>query len=142
MTIAIADNSFLSREKIKNIITFNRSISIVGEAQNEEEAIQLVLEKQPDLIIIDIQMSESKSIKILQKIKMLSNKTQICVFTNYLYPQFNEVCLAAGADYFCDKNMEYREIKNQLVRIVSFSFWGLSIKKKSTELRNAVKIAY
>jgi len=117
MKIVIADDSLVFREKIKDLVMLNKKVTIVDEARNGIEAIQLVHEKEPDLLILDIQMPEMNGIKVLEALKKNKHKTKICVFTNYPYPQYQKRCIQEGADYFFDKNIDFQEVKNLIVQL-------------------------
>jgi DNA-binding NarL/FixJ family response regulator len=117
MNIVIADDSLVFREKIKDLVMLNKDVTIVGEARNGIEAIQLVREKKPDLLILDIQMPEMNGIKVLEALKGNVRTTKICVFTNYPYPQYKKRCMNEGADYFFDKNVDFLEVKKLLAQL-------------------------
>jgi DNA-binding NarL/FixJ family response regulator len=110
MTIIIADDSQMLRERIKSLFITFTNISIVGEAENGIQALDLIIEKEPDLAILDIRMPEMNGVEVLKKAKSLGLKTKICILTNYPYKQYREKCLAEGAYCFFDKNQDIRQI--------------------------------
>ena len=111
MKIVIADDSALLRDRIKSLLNSLNNISVVYEAKDGVEALQLILEKEPDLAIIDIRMPEMNGIEVLKKIRELKMKTKVCILTNYPYPQYKKKCLEAGADYFLSKTEDFEDIK-------------------------------
>ena len=54
--IIVADNRASNRRGLKALLAFEPRIIIIGEAADGHEAVQLVEEKQPDLVLMDIQM--------------------------------------------------------------------------------------
>lgn len=54
--VAIADDHPLVREGIKRLVDYVPEIVLVGEASNGQEAIELTVNKQPDILILDLQM--------------------------------------------------------------------------------------
>ena len=120
MKVVIADNSSNLRVRIKDLIYNLNEVEIVGEAENGLEALQLVEEKTPDFLIMDIRMPELNGISVLSKIKEKGFNCKICMITNYPYKQYKEKCLEEGADYFINKNQDLYEVVNivkELVRI-------------------------
>lgn len=111
MTIVIADDSLLLRDRIKDLLKSYKNVTVVGEAENGKEALKLIREKTPDLAILDIRMPEMNGIEVLKKIRELGLKVKICMLTNYPYKQYRERCLSEGADYFFDKNLAIEELK-------------------------------
>ncbi|MCX6253831.1 MAG: response regulator transcription factor [Bacteroidia bacterium] len=110
MKIVIADDSSLLRERIKNLLNNINNVSVVGEALNGVEALQIIREKEPDLVILDIRMPEMNGIEVLKKIRKLKMKVKVCILTNYPYPQYKKRCFEAGADYFLSKTEDFEKI--------------------------------
>ena len=118
MKLAIADDSALLRERIKDLVKMFSTVEIVGEAENGVEALQLIIDKEPDLVILDIRMPEMNGIEVLKKIKKRRSKTKVCILTNYPYQQYKKKCLAEGADYFFDKNKDFQRIATVIAELV------------------------
>ena len=111
MKIVIADDSSLMRDRIKSLLNSINNISMVYEAKNGVEALQLILEKEPDLAILDIRMPEMNGIEVLKKIRELKMKVKVCILTSYPYPQYRKRCLEAGADYFLSKTEDFEQLE-------------------------------
>jgi DNA-binding NarL/FixJ family response regulator len=111
MKIVLADDSSLLRDRIKSLLNSINNVSVVGEAENGVEALQLIREKKPDLAILDIRMPEMNGIEVLKKIREMGLGTKVCILTNYPYKQYREKCISAGAEYFFDKNQSIDELK-------------------------------
>ena len=56
INVLIVDDSLTTREYLKQIIDSDPDLRIVGEAKNGEEAVALTESKNPDVVIMDIQM--------------------------------------------------------------------------------------
>jgi Response regulator containing a CheY-like receiver domain and an HTH DNA-binding domain len=111
MKIVIADDSALWRDRIKSSFNGSYDISIVGEADNGNEALRLIRETEPDLAILDIRMPEMNGMEVLKNIKEMKMKVKVCMLTNYAYPQYKKKCIEAGADYFLSKTEDFEEIE-------------------------------
>ncbi len=110
MRIVIADDSELLRERIKESLKDVKEVEIVGEADNGIDAIKIIKENNPDLVLLDIRMPELNGIGVLKKMKANGNKSKVCIFTNYPYSQYKTKCIEEGADYFLDKNQDLNKI--------------------------------
>jgi YesN/AraC family two-component response regulator len=111
MKIVIADDSSLLRDRIKSLLININNNSVVYEAENGREALQIIREKQPDLVILDIRMPEMSGIEVLKKIRELKMKVKVCILTNYAYPIYKRRCFEAGADFFLRKTEDFEEIE-------------------------------
>jgi len=79
--IVIADDHVIVREGIKNILELDRDISIVGEADNGEECLELVRQLQPDIILLDINMPVMNGLEMLQKLRSERKKDKVLILT-------------------------------------------------------------
>ena len=116
MKIVIADDSDLLRERIKESLKDIAEVEIVGEAKDGIEAIKIIHEKNPDLVLLDIRMPKLDGIGVLKRMKGNESKSKVWIFTNYPYPQYEKKCREEGADYFFDKNVNFQEVKNMIVQ--------------------------
>ncbi len=114
LRIIIADDSPLLRERVKTMIAPFPNVEVVGEAENGTTALRLVEELKPNLIILDIRMSEMNGIEVLKNIKKSGSATRVCMLTNYPFPQYRKKCLAEGADYFYDKNQDLQHVTTMI----------------------------
>jgi DNA-binding NarL/FixJ family response regulator len=110
MKIVIADDSFLLRDRIKFLLKSINNQSELYEAKNGLEAIYLILEVKPDLVILDIRMPEMNGIDVLKKIRESKMPVKICILTNYSHKLYRLKCFEAGADYFLSKTEDFDNI--------------------------------
>lgn len=110
MKVVIIDDSVLFRERFRELLNHIRNIEVIGEAVNGLKGLQLIEETRPDLAFIDIRMPEMNGIEVLRKIREKGIVVKICMLTSYPYKQYKERCLAEGADYFFDKNLDIKQI--------------------------------
>jgi two-component system LytT family response regulator len=76
----IIDDEIHARDIIKTYLKNHPDILITGETNNGFDAIQMILERQPDLIFLDIQMPELDGFAVLQSITGLE-KIPVTIFT-------------------------------------------------------------
>jgi DNA-binding NarL/FixJ family response regulator len=107
-------------------------IAKIGQAQNASQALNSVHNFNPDVVILDIRLSEGNGIEILQKIKKENSAPVTIMFTNFPYSQYRKKCKEAGADFFFDKSTEFHKITGVLEKIIQESSQKTNenIKKK------------
>lgn len=111
MKIVIADDSYLMRDRIRNIIKTNPKVIIAGEAVNGVDALELTVKINPDLLILDIKMPGMNGIEVLKRIRGMKLKICVCILTNYPYRQYRDLCVNAGVDYFLSKSVNFDDIE-------------------------------
>jgi DNA-binding NarL/FixJ family response regulator len=103
MRVVIADDSYLMRERIRELITGNTNVEVAGETGNGLKALELIKQYKPDLAIIDIRMPGISGIDIINKIREMNINVKTCILTNYPSAQYRKKCIEAGVDYFLSK---------------------------------------
>ncbi|MEI7895779.1 MAG: response regulator transcription factor [bacterium] len=119
MKLVIADDSSLMRERIKSQVRNFNQVDVVGEASNGRTALEMIIEFDPDLVILDLHMPELGGMEVLKKIKDGKMKTKVCILTNYSYPQYRDRCLALGADYFLSKSDDFEKTNFVIANILN-----------------------
>jgi DNA-binding NarL/FixJ family response regulator len=79
--IVLADDHLVVRSGIKNLLEEEREIQVIGEASNGEEALQVVKELQPDLLIIDIRMPVMNGLEATKKLPEVSSVTKALILS-------------------------------------------------------------
>jgi DNA-binding NarL/FixJ family response regulator len=97
-----------------------REIRIVGYAEDVPQAVESVAKLRPDVVILDIQMPGGSGIDVLETIKKNKPSPIVIMFTNYPYPQYRNKCLAAGADFFFDKSLEFDALTDTLKNLIVY----------------------
>lgn len=64
----IVDDEPLARRRLRTILAAEPDVDIVGEASNGTAAVQAIAEKQPDLLLLDIQMPGKDGFEVLKDI--------------------------------------------------------------------------
>lgn len=104
--IVVADDFEVLRRSLK--ILFDGAVC--GEAENGKQAIEKVLELQPDLIILDLNMPVMNGLEATRKIRKLAPKTKILIFTMHDLPAVRDEVLQAGADGVLHKSTPADEV--------------------------------
>jgi two-component system, NarL family, nitrate/nitrite response regulator NarL len=119
MKIVIADDSYLLRDRIKFLLKSINIDTLVYEAADGLEALRLIDEVKPDLVILDIRMPEMNGINVMKKVRESKLQVKICILTNYNYPQYKLKCYEAGADFFLSKTDEFEDIKDVIANMIN-----------------------
>ena len=83
--VMIVDDHELIREGLSKIIDMENDIDIVYKAKSGIEALEVIKDIKPDVILLDINMGELNGIETLKKIKASGSKTKIIVYDDVEY---------------------------------------------------------
>jgi YesN/AraC family two-component response regulator len=99
--LLIVDDERLIRERLKFVLkTINLPLELVGEAKNGEEALVLLSEKSPDIVITDIRMPVMDGIELVKQAKLRHENAKFIIISGYAEFDYAREALAAGViDY-------------------------------------------
>lgn len=108
--VAIADDHALVREGLRRMLAGSDVINVIGEASNGAEAVNLVQEMEPDVLLLDITMPVKDGIEATTEITGLTVKTKILILSMHSDEQYALRTLRAGASGFISKGARLEEL--------------------------------
>lgn len=110
--ILIVDDHSLVREGLAGRIDRQDDMQVCGEAESVDEALALVKEATPNVLIIDIQLSESHGIDLIKEVHSRFPSVKMLVVSAFDESLFAERALRAGAHGYLNK----RELHGNVVK--------------------------
>jgi DNA-binding NarL/FixJ family response regulator len=98
ITVVLVDEEPLIREALAGALG-RAGIALVGEAQSAEEAVALVVDQRPDVVLIDIKLRRSRGIQVIERIAALAAGSQLLVLTRLEQNQVVEAIIAGASGY-------------------------------------------
>ncbi|TVR74072.1 MAG: DNA-binding response regulator [Sphaerobacteraceae bacterium] len=102
--VIVADDHDLFREGLRQLLENVPAIEVVGEACDGQEAIQLVMNHQPDVVLMDINMPRMDGIRATEYIVKNFPGTNVVVLTMYQDDEYAIHAVRAGAKSYLLKN--------------------------------------
>ena len=106
--VLIADDRPRSRDGLKALLATWPEVEVVGEAADGQEAVRLVEECRPDVVLMDVRMPSMDGLEATRLIKGRWPEVKIIVLT--MYPSYRADALTAGADAFLIKGCPAEEL--------------------------------
>ena len=103
-TVVIVDDHPLFREGLKSIIRRDTRYEIVGEAGNGQDAMRLIGEQRPDLVLLDVALPDKTGIELISEIKKVSSKTIIMIISMHSKVDYIVKAFKAGATGYLVKD--------------------------------------
>jgi NarL family two-component system response regulator LiaR len=114
ITIILVEDHQITRQGIHRLLADEKGLSIIGEASNGEEAVQLVTEMMPDVVVMDIAMPKLNGIEATRQIKLINPRTGVLILSAYDDDEYVFALLKAGAAGYLLKSVS----GNELVRAI------------------------
>ncbi len=118
----IADDHKLFRKGLSSLFDDNPNVSIIGEASNGQELLNLLKEKHPDLILMDLKMPIMDGIEATEQVKSQYPEIKIIVLSMYEDERFIIHLLELGVNGYLLKNAEPEEMENTIDTVMARDF--------------------
>ena len=118
MKLIIVDDSEMIRNQLLRLIAARPEIEVVATASSEMLAIELILEKNPDAVILDLALAPGSGLRVLKAIRQAGSQARILVLTNSHDESFRQACARYDITGFFDKSMAVRECLDRLFSLL------------------------
>jgi DNA-binding NarL/FixJ family response regulator len=117
--VLIVDDQPLVRSGLRMIVATREDFLVVGEATQGLEAIEMVKQLSPNVVIIDIQMPVLDGVEATRRITALPNPPKVLVLTTFERDDYLHEALRAGASGFLLKNSPPERLLDALSIVAS-----------------------
>lgn len=152
ISIALADDHKLFREGIRYLLENMDSVTMIFEAANGKELLEMVKEEQPDIILLDLEMPEMDGITALKILKADYPRIGVIILTMYNDDKMISHLMEQGANGYLLKNTNQEELELAIKSVSEKGFYfndymakamltGLkSQNQKKPALKNSVEL--
>ena len=135
INILIADDHDIIREGIKSVLAARPEYKVCAEAANGEEALELVEQFKPDVLLLDVSMPKLSGLDVLARIKKLSPETKIIMITVHKMGAYVLKAIRAGVAGYINKENVAEELITALARVLrGATYLGASISDYIAEV--------
>jgi two-component system, NarL family, response regulator LiaR len=108
--VIVADDHKVVRAGIRELLSDEPDIQVIGEARNGHEAVALALAERPDVVVMDVHMPELSGVEATRQIRGAAPDVRVLVLTSYQDDPYIYGLLDAGASGYLLKTAEGQEI--------------------------------
>ncbi len=83
ISVLIADDHSVLRQGLVSLIGFEADMTVVAEASNGREAVDLWKQHRPDVILVDLRMPELDGVGVIKQIRAEDENTRVVVLTTF-----------------------------------------------------------
>lgn len=115
--IVVADDHPLFREAVVRAVKERAEFELVGEAADGRDALELVRELSPDVVLLDVKMPELDGLAVLNAVTRDGLSTRVILLSAYLDGATAFEAVARGAAAFVSKDADRRRIMDTVAAV-------------------------
>lgn len=104
ITVFLADDHTIVRQGLAKILNGEPDFQVVGEAENGMEAVDMVEQLKPDIVLMDIAMPILNGIEATRQIKKVSPQTKVIILSMHSHDYYINELFRLGASGYLLKN--------------------------------------
>ncbi|MFO7931112.1 MAG: response regulator [Thermodesulfobacteriota bacterium] len=108
--IVIVEDHQLFREGLKAMLDSRKDLEVAGEAEDGMEAIDLIRENPPDLLLLDLSMPRLGGISVINEVKRMHPDVAVLALTIHESDQYVLEAFNAGVNGYCIKDASREEL--------------------------------
>ena len=115
--VFLVEDSAPIRARLAEMLGEVAGVTIVGEADSPQSAIDGILRTRPDSVVLDIRLTGGSGIDVLRKVCPVAPDIVFIMLTNHPDPQYQKICMKSGARYFLDKSTEFEKVRDVIAAL-------------------------
>src|SRR3712207_2686100 len=108
--VVLADDHTMFRQGLREMLSIDEGIEVVGEAKNGSEAVAVVQEQKPNVAILDVEMPVMGAAEAMERMLMLPTPPKVLIVTMHDNPRLVRELLARGASGYLLKSASLEEL--------------------------------
>jgi DNA-binding NarL/FixJ family response regulator len=110
IAIVIVDDHALFRDGLREILQTQRDMVVVGEAGDSNSAVALAVDRQPDIVLLDVEIPGAEVTDTVSQIRAQSPRSRILILSMHEGPQLVQALLGAGIRGYLLKSIRWQEL--------------------------------
>jgi DNA-binding NarL/FixJ family response regulator len=117
--VVIVDDHPLFRERLCELINHELDMEVCGEAEDAQQAIELIRNTSPDLAIVDITLKGSSGLELIKNVRALPTSVPVLVLSMHDESLYAERALRSGATGYITKHESAENVLLAIRRVLA-----------------------
>lgn len=119
ISIIIAEDQYMLRKAMVQLIEFNEQMKVVNDCNNGGDAFEFIEKYHPDIAILDIEMSGLTGLEVLSKIREFKIDTKVIIVTTFKRPGYFEKAVANEVDAYVLKERSVEDLIQTIKHVMN-----------------------
>lgn len=130
IAVLVADDHTIVRRGLVSLLSLGEGIEVVGEAPDGRTAVDLTLQKEPDVVLMDISMPELNGLEATARIKKQAPHVRVLILSAYDNDEYITQVVRSGANGYLLKNSSAEELYAAIRSVFSgHAFFSPAVSK-------------
>jgi DNA-binding NarL/FixJ family response regulator len=108
--LVVVDDHPVVRHGLVSMLRYEQDMEVVGEAGDGKQAVQIILDRQPDVVLLDLRLPELSGIEVMKQVRAEQTTARFLVLTTYDADEYIVPALSAGAQGYLLKDTTPEEL--------------------------------
>lgn len=117
--VMVVEDHTLVRQGIRSLLALASDIEVVAEARDGEEALRLIWEVNPDLVLLDLRMPKMGGVEVLRHLQKTSTAPPVIVLTTFDDNELLREAVQAGARGYLLKDVSLERLTGSIRKVAS-----------------------
>ncbi len=122
-SVVIVEDYKLTRVGLKSTLNEFEGINVIGEAEDAEEGIDLILKLKPDVVLMDLGLPGMNGLEATLKLKEKGSASKIIILTSHERAEEVIAALGAGANAYCLKDISPETLSGVIKNVAEGACW-------------------
>lgn len=118
LSVVIVEDHQLLRELLIDLFDKNEKYEVIGQSASCQEANEIIGILKPDIVLLDLNLSDGSGLDIIPVIRKTSRKSKIVVLSMYCHPAYAQKVIKFGGHAFVTKNSSHQEILTAIDKVM------------------------
>ncbi len=122
-SVVIVEDYKLTRVGLKSTLNEFEGIDVIGEAEDAEDGIDLILKLKPDVVLMDLGLPGMNGLEATLKLKEKGSAAKIIILTSHERAEEVIAALGAGANAYCLKDISPETLSGVIKNVAEGACW-------------------
>jgi DNA-binding NarL/FixJ family response regulator len=111
-TVYVVEDAPLVRERLIEMLDATPGTRVVGAAARADDAILGILDRQPDVVLLDLRLAQGSGLDVLRAVHPAAPEITFYMLTSFATEPYRQLAVRLGAQDFFDKARDFERVRD------------------------------
>lgn len=117
--VLIVDDHWAIRQALTDVVSHCPGLTLVGQALDGQQALDMTLLYQPDVLVLDIALPRVRGLQVLRELRLRASPVKVLIFTMHPASSYASMARSWGAQGFLSKDADETSICAAILALVN-----------------------